>query len=261
MVQAKKTKKNKVPAKSREYKEYEPVRENPKINWGGFFLGVVIILVGLAILLYNLGLIKIGFNVWNLWPLILVLIGLSMLDRKSIVSTFVGILAILATIFIVSLAFLGPQYYVEILMPKPKIQNTVVSSVVKTQTTKVQLFYYNRKLDTDITCGKDFVLPVEREIVVTGTPIQDTINLLIQGNLTEEEKAQGFRTEFPNPDFKLLGANLVNGTLTLNFTEVSEFTTGGACRIRILRNEIIKTAEQFQGVEKVDFQPEELFQP
>jgi hypothetical protein len=266
MAKEKQIKKTKKPAKKAKKVSYDEISRYPTINLGGLFLGIIIVAFGAIFLLYNLGVIKINFNWWHLWPLIVILAGLSVLNRRSIVSTLVGVLAILITIFVVSLAFLGPQFYIDQfkLNPQPVIQKnqTVEQPSEQQQTTKVQLFYYNRTLDTDITCGADFVLPVEREIVVTGTPIQDTINLLIQGKLTEAEIAQGFKTQFPNPDFKLLGANLTpDGTLTLNFNEVPGFTTGGACRTRILRNEVIMTAEQFQGVKKVVLSPEELFQP
>ncbi|MFA5013256.1 MAG: GerMN domain-containing protein, partial [Candidatus Paceibacterota bacterium] len=127
---------------------------------------------------------------------------------------------------------------------------------------KIDLYYYKRSADPEITCGSSAVLPVEREIPLTPTPIQDAINLLIKGELTAAEKAEGFSTEFPNKDFKLLGVNLdSNGVLTLAFTEVPGFTGGGSCRISILANQIIKTAEQFPEVKQVVFMPESLFQP
>lgn len=126
---------------------------------------------------------------------------------------------------------------------------------------KVQLYYYNQLEDKDIECGNKYVLPVEREIELTKTSIQDTINLLIKGEITEEEKEAGFVTEFPNSDFKLLSANLKDGVLSLEFTEVPGFTTGGSCRISILASQIIKTAEQFSGVNEVILLPESIFQP
>lgn len=129
------------------------------------------------------------------------------------------------------------------------------------QKTKVQLYYYNQLEDKDIECGHKYVLPVEREIPLTQTPIQDTINLLIKGEITEQEKQAGFTTEFPNKDFKLLSANLKDGILYLEFTEVPGFTGGGSCRISILANQIIKTAKQFPGVNEVILLPESIFQP
>jgi len=133
-------------------------------------------------------------------------------------------------------------------------------------TREIKLYYYNIERDKEINsgavgCSENAVLGVNREIPVSSTPIQDTINLLIKGELTEQEKDSGFSTEFPNPDFKLLGANLKDGVLTLEFTEVPGFTTGGACRVGILAAEITKTAKQFTEVNEVVFKPESLFQP
>lgn len=131
------------------------------------------------------------------------------------------------------------------------------------QTRKIKLFYYNeiedRKIASYMPCVS--VLPVEREIPLTNTPIQDTVNILIKGELTEAEKAQGFSTEFPNPDFKLLSLNLKNEILTLKFSDTYGFTSGGACRVGLLRSQIEKTAKQFPEVKEVIFEPEDLFQP
>jgi spore germination protein GerM len=132
-------------------------------------------------------------------------------------------------------------------------------------TLKVQLYYYNRTKDTDATgnlrCSPDAVLPVEREIPRTRTPIADTIRLLIAGRLTDAERAAGFSTEFPHPQFTLLRANLKDGVLTLTFPEIPSFTMGGAARVTLLAAQIEKTARQFPGVEEVRFDPESLFQP
>lgn len=91
--------------------------------------------------------------------------------------------------------------------------------------------------------------------------LQATIDLLIAGELTRQEKAAGFETEFPHPDFKLKKVVLQDGVLTLSFTEVPGFTTGGTSRINLLAEQIIKTAKQFPGVKEVKFDPEYLFQP
>ncbi|MDD5098426.1 MAG: GerMN domain-containing protein [Candidatus Pacebacteria bacterium] len=126
----------------------------------------------------------------------------------------------------------------------------------------VNLYYYKSSDDKEVSCDNDFVLPVKRDVLEGENMIKDVIELLIQGKLTQEEKNQGFTTEFPNKDFKLNSANLSDkGVLTLNFTEVPGFTTGGSCRMGLLASEIIKTAEQFPQVKEVVIEPESLFQP
>lgn len=133
------------------------------------------------------------------------------------------------------------------------------------QAETVNLYYYNQQRDQElnegqVACDPDAVIRVERKIA-SDNLIENTINLLLQGSLTQEEKEQGFTTEFPNEEFKLLESKLENGMLTLTFTEVPGFTSGGSCRVNILRAQIEKTAKQFPQVEEVMIKPETLFQP
>ena len=127
---------------------------------------------------------------------------------------------------------------------------------------KIKLYYYNlvedKKIADYIPC--EAVLPVDRETPITPTPIQDAINLLLEGELTAQEKNQGFSTEFPHQGFRLIGANLKDGILTLEFPSIPSFTTGGSCRVGLLIDQIEKTAKQFLEVKEVKFKPE-VFQP
>lgn len=131
---------------------------------------------------------------------------------------------------------------------------------VSTNTRMVKLFYYNTRKDPRSDCAAEAVVAVEREIPISNTPIQDTIALLLKGNLTVAEKAQGFTTEFPHTQFTLQSLNLKRGILTLTFPDVPGFTTGGSCRVGLLREQIVKTAKQFPEVKEVVFLPE-IFQP
>lgn len=106
------------------------------------------------------------------------------------------------------------------------------------------------------------VFPVYREIPKSATLIRDTIELLIEGKLTKQEEELGFITKFPHPGFKLINLDLTkDGTLILQFTEIFGFTTGGAARMLVRQEQIIKTALQFREVKSVEFYPESLFQP
>jgi len=129
----------------------------------------------------------------------------------------------------------------------------------------VKLYYYNPEQDKDesgnIQCSRDGLVAVEREIHVTKTPIQETIKLLIAGQLTDTEKSQGITTEYPLEGFSLKGTSLKDGVLTLEFEDPNYKTGGGSCRVGILWFQIEATAKQFSEVQKVRFLPEELFQP
>lgn len=148
---------------------------------------------------------------------------------------------------------------IEITMGMASLKVDWYSPIKKSE---VSLFYYNQAEDKENTCDSDYILPVERYVVESDNQIKDAIELLIEGKLTEKEKSEGFSTEFPNKDFKLLSSSLdENGVLTLEFSEVPGFTTGGSCRVGILASEIIKTAKQFPGIKEVVFEPESLFEP
>ena len=129
----------------------------------------------------------------------------------------------------------------------------------------IQLYYYDPILDEDedgnILCSEAGLVALERTIPITQTPIQDSIKLLLQGGLTQEEIAQGITTEYPLEGLELEGASLADGILTLAFADPNGVTGGGSCRANILWLQIQETAKQFDGVEEVQFQPEELFQP
>ena len=133
------------------------------------------------------------------------------------------------------------------------------------ETKTVKLYYYNYELDRDesgnITCSRNGLVPVEREIQITQTPIQDTIKLLLSGELTGEERAKGIDTEYPLEGLSLKGVLLKDGVLTLEFDDSNNKTVGGSCRVGILWFQIEATAKQFSEVQQVRFLPDEIFQP
>lgn len=129
----------------------------------------------------------------------------------------------------------------------------------------ISLYYYNPDKDTDaegnIMCSPEGLAAVERTIPLTTTPVQDAVELLIGGELTPKERERGITTEFPLDDFSLEGASLKDGVLTFRFADPQFATSGGSCRAGILWFQIRETAKQFDGVEEIRFEPEELFQP
>ena len=145
------------------------------------------------------------------------------------------------------------EFRIPIVLEKTQAQQTV------------SLYYYNSKLDKDeagnIMCSRQGLVQVQRKIPVTQTPIQDTIRLLLKGELTDEERFSGINTEYPLEGLSLEGASLKDGVLTLQFNDPSNRTGGGSCRVGILWFQIEATAKQFAGVQQVRFLPEELFQP
>ncbi len=130
----------------------------------------------------------------------------------------------------------------------------------------VSLFYYDSRLDKDmngnILCSAKGLVNVTRTIPVTQTPLQDTLRLMLTGNLTTAEKSAGITTEFPLSGVSLVSATLpANGALSISLADPLNKTSGGACRAQVLRAQVEVTAKQFSSVKSVTFSPSTVFQP
>ena len=130
----------------------------------------------------------------------------------------------------------------------------------------VKLYYYDARLDKDVNgnilCSAQGLVPVDRTIPVTQTPLQDTIKLLLKGERTSLEQSAGITTEFPLTNVSLISANLSSsGLATLTLSDPNQKTSGGACRVSVLRAAVVATALQFPTVKSVIVSPNTLFQP
>lgn len=157
----------------------------------------------------------------------------------------------------------GQRVHVEGVARDSKVLVSSITSVQE-EGMLIKLYYYNPTLDQGpggVECSKKGLVAVERVIPTTQAPLKDSIQLLLRGELSEEEKSQGITTELPLPGVALQSARITNGTATLTFADPQNKTGGGSCRVAILWAQIEATAKQFPTVSSVRFQPEELFQP
>jgi hypothetical protein len=130
--------------------------------------------------------------------------------------------------------------------------------------THIKLYYYNPALDQGpggAQCSEKGLVAVERVIPATTTPLKASIELLLKGELTPAERAQGITTEFPLTGVSLKSATLNQGVATLTFNDPQNKTGGGSCRTAVLWAQIEKTAKQFSSITSVRFMPTNLFQP
>ncbi len=128
----------------------------------------------------------------------------------------------------------------------------------------IKLYYYNAEKDKNaagtVLCSAQGLVAFNRQVPVTNTPIQDAVRELLKGP-TSTERSQTSGTEFPLAGVTLTGASLSSGVLTLTFADPQGKTSGGSCRVTILRAQIEATAKQFAGVNTVRLMPTSLFQP
>ncbi len=130
----------------------------------------------------------------------------------------------------------------------------------------VQLYFYDDSKDLDaqgnVLCSSKGLVAVSRSIPSSATPIQDAVKALLGQGPTAAERTQGLESEFPLSGVTLQSANLTPaGTLTLAFADPQNRTSGGSCRVGILRAQIEATAKQFPEVKTVVLAPAAIFQP
>lgn len=128
----------------------------------------------------------------------------------------------------------------------------------------VKLYFYDSKLDQGnggAECSRSGVVAVDRVLPKTDTLLQDSVKLLLRGELSDSEKAEGITTEFPLAGLSLKSTAVKDGVATLTFNDPQNKTSGGSCRAGVLWFQIEATAKQFSNVKTVRFMPEDLFQP
>lgn len=133
------------------------------------------------------------------------------------------------------------------------------------ETQHVKLYYYDlaheQSVSNNTDCSKLGLRGVTRSIERIPRNLEQTIRLLIAGEMTDVERESGLSTEFPLEGFELVVATLEQGTLTLTFEDPYFKSSGGACRASILRAEIEQTALQFPTVQRVIIMPPDILQP
>ena len=149
-------------------------------------------------------------------------------------------------------------------IPSEALDTVKKPSIVVTDG-KARVFHYLPNKDMAAELNNEArpraLLPVEREIPFSENLIFDTINSLLESELSEEEKQAGFWTSFPGESFRLLRAELQGDTLTLYFDDPLYFTSGGSNRVGFMWLQIQMTALQFPEVQNVRYEPKTLFQP
>ncbi len=106
-----KTNQEKVPGKIKQV-QYKLLPPTDKRDWGKVLLGVLVILLGAFYLLKNFGLLPAGINLnlWQLWPILIVVIGLSLLSRRNWSNIGAGAIVTLIILAIIALIFWSGAY-------------------------------------------------------------------------------------------------------------------------------------------------------
>lgn len=112
--------------KTPELVEEKPVKTARKWNVGSVFWGLLFVLVGVLLLLGNLGFVSINLgNIWQLWPVLIIGAGLSLLSLRGWLGGLVSFVAAIALLGLVTFALVDNPIYPT--SPSSSTQTTVLS--------------------------------------------------------------------------------------------------------------------------------------
>lgn len=127
----------------------------------------------------------------------------------------------------------------------------------------INLYYYRTSNDIgddgNQKCSTDGLVALTRTIPLTMSPLQDTLNLLINFRPHGYETEEGITSEFPLTGFSLLSATQKNGDFVVTFTQPSSSVNLTSCQKQILKYQIMATAKQFETVKTLELLPTNLF--
>lgn len=92
-----------------EQRSHQESHERGAFNFGRLFLGLLLVILGVAFLADNLGLVRISvnFDLSQLWPLLVIFLGLSLLSGRGFVSFLIGIVVTVAVLALVGAMLFG----------------------------------------------------------------------------------------------------------------------------------------------------------
>jgi uncharacterized membrane protein len=99
---------------SKSDKSSEVVIEKKSKNWniGAMFWGLLFVLIGVLLLLNNFGIIEVNLsNIWQLWPVVIIGIGLSVLSPRGWLWGIISVILTIAMLGLVAFAVIDNPTY------------------------------------------------------------------------------------------------------------------------------------------------------
>lgn len=131
--------------------------QNSGVRYGKVFFGLTLLLFGLFYLGRNLGFLPaFNFNIRAIWPVLLIVIGLWLINRRARVSILVGVFAALVFMmilaFVVSFSQINTEYAYEAVMPVlPHVEKIKATSTpAQTEDLKLDNFIINEVISSPV---------------------------------------------------------------------------------------------------------------
>jgi len=127
----------------------------------------------------------------------------------------------------------------------------------------VDIYYYDLQKD-NCNIYKDGLVALKREVPDSDDVvdvIKSTINLWLEGEITEDETSGELSAELSADDgVKLTDASLdEGGVLILTFSDPDYKTNGGSCHVGVIAAEIDAIVKQFAEVKTLNIFPKDIF--
>jgi len=94
--------------KVKEVHHYHYKEKKVRFKPGRLFAGILVIMIGIFLLMSKMGLVEVNMElgIWDLWPVIVILIGLSMMSFRGFLGILVGVVvALVAAVIVFSILF------------------------------------------------------------------------------------------------------------------------------------------------------------
>jgi hypothetical protein len=148
---------------------------------------------------------------------------------------------------------------------KPEPAELIPTDPDVTLSVPVTIYAYDPHRDQDasenVLCSAQGLVPVSREVPKSDNVLGSTLALLFTDALTEEERARGLTTNFPLTGVRLEEVTTKGEEVTVVVRDPNHTTSGGSCRVNVMRSQIEATAKQFDPQVHVRYSPEGVFEP
>lgn len=159
--------------------------------------------------------------------------------------------------------YLSNRPAAEPIVPVTTTESSNVAPAIETMPVTVYLYDARRDMDAagNVLCSAQGLVPVTRTVPQSEGRLAAALGELFAGTITEDERARGLTTEFPLENVRLVSVDVDGGRATIVVRDPDNKTSGGACRVSIMRAQVERTAREFSTVEEVRFSPEGVFEP
>lgn len=196
----------------------EPAKPAKRWNTGSIFWGTLLVLIGTLFLLDNLNVLQVNFaNIWQLWPVLIIGAGLSLLSLKGWVGALVSFVAAAVLLGLVTFAVVENPWYPG--LRSVATQSTTESVSVGSAAKKMEVSINTGAATIDLGSSQD-------EKGVTVTQKSNGLELVKSTEVKDGTQRTSFESKLPKGMWFGGVKNDMNVTLTRSVATSLKIDTG-----------------------------------